>query len=1154
MAVEICVAGGLGLWAQAPAPRGRAAGGARPVASQGPSGKVVSTPASAQTVAGGRLHGVVRSGKIPLPGVTVIAENTLTGKRYSTTSDITGSWSMTIPENGRYVIRTQFAAFAAGDKEAVLNATSHDQTVDFDLILASRAAAQEQQQARQAAAQGGEAQAIRQLNGNGAENLDLMNALSANTDTGAGSVGQSGAALPSIAGNSDFSDESVAVSGQSGQVSPMAGVDMEQLRSAMEQMRAQNGGRGGPGGAIGLFGGGFRGGGGPMMGGPGGFGGGRFRNFRGFNPGQPHGAIFWMGSNSAINAEPYALRGQPQQQPASGMNRFGLTLMTAPYIPRLTKPSTKDSIFLTISGTRSSSPSDLYGLVPTDAERAGDFSGAGQPAIYDPTTLQQFVTGGIANVIPASRIAPQATALLNYFPKPNLSNGATNNLYNYHLLTTAQSNTTQAGLRYMRSLGANAGQPFGGRFGGFRGRGSQNQGLHQSINFNFNWAHSAADNINIFPQLGGKTATNNYSLQAGYVVGYHRLTSISNVNWNRSDSQRINFFTNGPDVATQLGILGPGNVALNPSPLNYGLPGVTLSNITGLSEQQPNFLLMQTISASETVSWMHGKHNMRFGGDYRRVHRDFLGSSNATGRFTFTGLFTEDAAGNQKTGSPLADFLLGLPQETTIDSAESKSYLRDNVIDAFAQDDWRMLPTFTLMYGIRYEYFAPYTEKYGHLAVVDTNPAQGFTGHTEVEAGGVGPFSGSLPDGLVFPFRKAFSPRVGFAWRVPRLKQTVIRGGYGVNYTVGQYATFATTMAHEPPFANEQTNEEIDASNNATSACARGTTASCFTLAQGFPAPATTGNYALEPHYQLPYVQSWNLDIQRTLPRGLLLNIGYNGSRGSHLDITSAPRATPDSPATDPGNLIFNYDQAAAYSRFNAGTVRLNKRLSSGIAMGAYYQYSHSIDNAGSVGGTSTVVAQNWQDLAAEEGNSSFDQRHKVSGNYLFEMPFGQDKRWVTSGVGSHILEGFSVSGDFVFATGTPLTPSYQAAVNDVARGTAGTLRPDRVPGTSITAGGGSVHRWFNTAAFAAPPPAALYGTSPRNCIPGPGTVQNNMSLSKTMQLGDTSSMELRATSTNVFNTVQYAGVDATVATPTFGQVQSVHSMRMFNFMARFRF
>jgi hypothetical protein len=728
---------------------------------------------------------LVKSGAIPLPGVTVTAQNTLTGKRYSTTTDVTGAWSLTIPRNGRYVIRTQFAAFAQGSQEALLNASSHEQVVDFQLMLASRAA---QQQQREAAQTGQASQAIRQLAGSGAQALNLVSALAGDTETQGGAGGASGAALPSAAGNSNFSEESVAISGQSGSVSPLAGVDMDRLRDAMETMRAQGGMNGG-----GLFGGGGFGGGGFGGGGfgGGGFGGGRGGrgNFRGFNPGQPHGAIFWIGSNSALNAEPFSLRGQSQEQPASGTNRFGLTFISAPYIPGLTKPSGKDTVFLTLSGSRNSSPLDEYATVPTDAERAGDFSAAGLPTIFDPTTLQQFTSNGVVNAIPANRISQQAKALLAYFPEPNIPNS----IQNYHLLSTAQSNSTQAGVRYMRSFGANA-SPFGmgGRGGGGR-RAQQNQGLRQSMNSNFNWSHSASDNVNLFPQLGGKTASNSYSLQAGYTLGYKKFTNIFNANWNRSDTNVTNFFTNGTDIETQIGILGPGGDPLSSTPLNYGLPSVVLSDISGLNEQQPRVAVQQTISFSETLSWIHGKHNMRFGGDYRRVHNDFLSSSNATGSFTFTGLFTQDNPTDTNTGSSFADFLLGLPQETTLNAAVNKSYLRDNVMDGFALDDWRWKPSLTVNYGLRYEFFAPYTEKFGRLAEVLANPAEGFTSQTEVQAGQSG-----LPASLVNPYRKAFAPRVGVAWRVPKVKQMVVRAGFGMNYTVGSYSTFATTMAHQP--------------------------------------------------------------------------------------------------------------------------------------------------------------------------------------------------------------------------------------------------------------------------------------------------------------------------------------------------------------------
>jgi hypothetical protein len=1130
----------------------------------------VPAPTTADSVTGGRLYGVVKSGNIPLPGVTVTAQNTLTGKRYSTTTDITGAWSMTISQNGRYVIRTQFAAFAQGSEEALLNATGHDRKVNFDLMLASRAAAQQQASAGQNGEESAAQQAVRQLAGNAPENLSLSSALSAGTETGSGAAGVSGAELPTVASNSDFSGESVAINGQAGQVSPMAGVNMDEMLAQMKQYRDQNGGEmPGGGGLFGGFGGGGFGGGGF---GGGGFGGGGFGgrgggrgNFRGFNPGQPHGAIYWTGTNSAVNAEPFALRGQPQIEPANGTNRFGLTFMSAPYIPHLTKPSGKDNIFLSLSGSRNSTPDDFYATVPTPDQIAGNFSGAGLAPIYDPTTLQQFSYNGTPNVIPPNRITDAAKALLAYYPKPNIAGTSVVNNYNYHLLTTAQSNSTQAGVRYMRSLGANAGRmgPFGGFGGGRRGNSSANQGLRQSINLNYNWSHSASDSVNVIPVLGGKTASDSDSVQAGYTVGYHRFTSISNANWNRSNSHSTNFFTNtGDDPAAAAGLIIP-----NEDPLNYGLPQINLSNLTGLSEKEPSFSISQTISFSETMSWIHGKHNMRFGGDYRRVHRDFLAGSNATGNFTFTGLFSEaftDVNGVPEpvngTGSALADLLLGLPQSTTIDSTLAKSYLRDNVFDAYAMDDWRVRPSLTLNYGVRWEFFAPYTEKYNHLADVATNPDGGFTSETEQQAGTDG-----IPNGLVYPWRKAFAPRTGFAWRVPKVKQMVVRGGFGMNYTVGEYGTFANEMAREPIFdshgnaiVNEQANTEA-VGNGASSACARAVPVSCFTLANGFPAPDPVGNYALNPHYGLPYVEVWNFDIQKTLPLQIVLNVGYNGSRANHLDITSAPRATPSSPGADPDNQIFDYDQALGFYKMNALTVRANKRLQRGISLGANYQYSHAIDNASSVNGTTTAVVQNWQNLAAQEGHSSLDVRHQVSGSYLYELPFGADKTWVTTGVGATILEGFSVSGSFEFATGGWLTPTVTENDENVECGTTNGLRASLVPGVSPVSGGGGLNHWFNTSAYTTPAvnasfPCAAFGNAPRNSIEGPGTISNNMALSKTMGLGDTRSMEIRATIDNVFNTVQYSGVNTTLGTPQFGQVTSVGGMRSFQFMARFRF
>ena len=236
----------------------------------------------------------------------------------------------------------------------------------------------------------------------------------------------------------------------------MAGMDMDRLRDAMETVRSQMGGlraadfSAGAGGLFGGGGGGFGGGAGGFGGG--GFGGGGRGNFRGFNPGQPHGAIFWIGSNSALDAEPFCAERPAAKQPASGTNRFGITFMSAPYLPRLTKPSGKDTFFLTLSGSRSSSPLDEYATVPTDAERAGDFSAPACRQFTTPRPACSSASYGQANVIPAGRIALRplrccaqrgASGLLQpYFPEPNLT-GAPRQ-YNYHLLTTAQTNATQA--------------------------------------------------------------------------------------------------------------------------------------------------------------------------------------------------------------------------------------------------------------------------------------------------------------------------------------------------------------------------------------------------------------------------------------------------------------------------------------------------------------------------------------------------------------------------------------------------------------------------------------------------------------------------------------------------------------------------------------
>ncbi len=1098
-------------------------------------------PSSATAQSGGVIHGTVKSGNVPLPGVTITATNSLTGKKYSTATTSTGAYSMSIPQNGRYVITAQFAAFAGTTQEALLNATTHDHEVDFNLLLASRAQQQEQREER--------AEGASQYSGRGTQSLSLSGSATDLITAAMGNETDSGAALPSLAGNSEFSTESVAVAGETGYTNPFAGINPGD--------RLEPGEPGGPGGAnFGGSGGGGPGGGGPGGGrsgggggfrGGGGFGGGRSPfggrgNFRHLNPNQPHGAISWNGGNSALNAEPFAIRGQSVNQPAYASNEFRATILGVPYIPHLIEHDTHDFVFLMLTGERSSSPFNEYGTVPTATERAGNLEDlttqSGQPiTIYDPGCYAGDPNAGQPfpdNTIPDRCISQQATRLLSYIPLPNLPG----QFQNYREISTAQTNTTSVGARFIHNFGSGGNTAALGNF--IRQRfGLASQGIHQNINTNFNYSHAASDNLNLFPELGGKSQSHSYSLSVGYSITKNHLTDMLNVNWNRSDSQVSNYFTNTTDVASQIGLNG-----LPVDPLLYGLPNVTLNQFTSISEQQPNFQTDQTIAVSNTVSWIHKKHNFRFGADVHRVHLDLLGETNSTGTYTFTGLYTEEPgtnpnlpAGEADTGSSLADLLLGLPQQTSLQAPYQKSYLRENIIDAYGLDDWRALPNLTINAGGRYEYFSPYSEKYDHLSTLDTG--DDFAKVFNVIANGIGPYSGKFPRTLVEPQKLDFSPRVGLAWAP--IHNTVVRTGYGINYTNGQYEKFVQDFAFQPPFADVQTNENTSAGSPAV------------TLANGFPSPQLFGNYAVNKRYRLPYVQAWFLDVQHTFPLGILLNVGYNGSKGTRLDIVDAPGRTASGSLS---GVLYDYEDSVAFSNFNALAVRLRKRMQDGVALGATYTYSHSIDNATSIGGnggTSTGIVQNWQDLLAEESNSSFDVRHKVSGDFVYELPFGPDRTYLTSGnFLSSALNGLSISGSFDFATGNPLTPHYEAAVLDVARGSTGSLRPDRVQGVSLTAGGGSLNNWFNKAAFSTP--AGVYGTASRYSIPGPGTITTDVSLSKTHRFGDMKTLEVRATIDNFFNTVQYSGVDSTLGSATYGEVTSAASMRQFTFMARYRF
>jgi hypothetical protein len=283
------------------------------------------------------------------------------------------------------------------------------------------------------------------------------------------------------------------------------------------------------------------------------------------------------------------------------------------------------------------------------------------------------------------------------------------------------------------------------------------------------------------------------------------------------------------------------------------------------------------------------------------------------------------------------------------------------------------------------------------------------------------------------------------------------------------------------------------------------------------------------------------------------MNIGYNGSKGGNLDVVGAPNVTPNG-VTTPGIAPFDWEESAASSHANSLFVSAQKRQSRGVALGFTYTYSHAIDNASGVGGAVGQPVQNLNRLDLEEGNASFDQRHNLTGNWVAELPFGPNRAFLNKGgFWAYAFDGFSLSGTFTFATGSYLTPTVSNNQSSAVGAGTFTLRPDRIFTQSIK-GPGTVNQWFNTKAFEGAL-AGAYGTASQGSIEGPGIVQVNASLSRTFSMGETRSLEARVSANNVFNTVQYSGVNVDVSSlSNFGRVTSAAAMRSLLVQARYRF
>ncbi len=497
------------------------------------------------------------------------------------------------------------------------------------------------------------------------------------------------------------------------------------------------------------------------------------------------GGIGMILDNSALDASPFSLTGQQTPKPSYSRVTGLLTLGGPLRIPHLFKKG--PNFFVAYQWTRNNTATDQPALVPTLAERSGIFTAP----ILDPSSNAPFPR----NTIPSSRISPQAQALLNLYPLPNFTGPG----YNYQVPLVSPTHQDALQSRFNQTLN-NKNQLYG----------------------RFAFQSTRTDNPNLFGFLDTTDIFGlNTSANWAHRFGQHWFLNLG-TQFSRLTTRVTPYFENRANISADAGISGN-----DQDPRDWGPPTLNFaSGIASLTDSQSAFNRNQTTGSSYSMLWNRGAHNITFGTDFRREEFNYLAQQDPRGAFTFTG----GAAGND-----FADFLLGIPDTSSIAFGNADKYFRESVYDAFLTDDWRINPELTLNAGLRWEYGSPITELYGRLVNLDIAP--GFTAVTPIVAA-------HDPNPLIQPDKRGIEPRIGIAWRPISGSSLVLRAGYGVYYDTSVYQTIALQMAQQPPLS-----KSFSVAN---------TPADPLTLAGGFNAMPTISNtFAINPDFRIGYAQNW---------------------------------------------------------------------------------------------------------------------------------------------------------------------------------------------------------------------------------------------------------------------------------------------------------
>ena len=573
---------------------------------------------------------------------------------------------------------------------------------------------------------------------------------------------------------------------------------------------------------------------------------------------------------------------------------------------------------------------------------------------------------------------------------------------------------------------------------------------------------------------------------------------------------------------------------------------------------------------SGSLSWVRGKHEMKFGGGYQRQQINVLQGIATNGFFVFAPFPVTDA---------FASFLVGQPVVFLQGIGNFSRGIRGNGVNGYVQDTYKVASRFTINAGLRYELPEPYTEIHNRMSLFE--PGKKSQVMPNAPAGLLYPGDPGVPAGLIPTDMHGFAPRLGIAWDPTGDGKWLMTSAYGIFYEpyyTGEGGPLQTPIS-APPFLGTPQVSLPDFANPFNG---------------NPPAPGTFSpdltNLTLSPTLTLPYTQDWDLNLERSFGSNWLLEVGYVGTKGTHLPRFIEANPAVFVPGTVNGQPISNSSNAdqrrlysgctladppstckfsstgeiagIANSSYNAMEASLRKRFSYGLSFLASYTWSKTIDDVSSFNITGSAaqpvagendLAQDPFNLAAERGLSLFDARNRFVGSYEWALPFWNDaQNWYQSALGGWQLDGIAT-----LMSGTPFT--VFDSVDVAAQGTAPEItgfsaqRPNLVGNSNN--GPRAVSAWLNTRAFQRLDPvlnAGQFGTEGRNVNIGPAYADWDFGALKNFKVAESKQLQFRAEMFNILNRTNFRLPDSDISSPTFNHILAAEAPRQIQFALKF--